>query len=96
MASLSLSIADRPPEDPAKSTDFHMGLIEILNSEARERHGWAGSEIKDYGKLGGIAFLQLVPAEKNFATIDDLRAFREMQRADRERDQQQPEQGVLC
>lgn len=95
MASLSLSVADRPPEDPALATEFHMGLIEILNTEARERHGWSGSAIKDYGKQGGIAFLQLVPGEKSFATIDDLRVFREEQRAARERNPE-PEQGALC
>lgn len=94
MSSTSLTVADRPPEDAGQVPGFYAGLLSLLNDEGRDRHGWAGSAIKDIGKSGGIVFLQIVPAE-GFATIDDLRAFREAQRKAREGQAPDPEQGRL-
>lgn len=94
MTAMSISIADRPPEDPGLAAAFYENLLNLVNAEGRDQHGWSGSTILDYGKISGTAFLQLAPGEA-FATIDDLRRFREVQRAAREQEIHKPKQGSL-
>lgn len=91
-----MSIADRAPEDPDQAAAFHTGLLDRLNAAARDWHGWAGSTIADFGKSGGITFLQVNPGEA-YATLEDLRAFREEQRRLKEQagNDNQTEQGRL-
>ncbi|MGG7535332.1 hypothetical protein [Rhizobium sp. 12,4] len=96
MSATSMSIADRPPADPDQASAFHAGLLDTINAAARDWHGWTGSTIADFGKSGGITFLQLNPGEA-FATLEDLRAFREEQRRRQEtaENDNQAEQGRL-
>lgn len=94
MSSLSLHVADKPPEDPAELTGFYTALLAILNADARERRGWTGSTIADLGTLDGYVFLEIRPGEA-FATIDELRAFRKRQIDEAKRAEEPPKQSRL-
>lgn len=96
MSSLSLTIADKPPEDPAELTGFYAALLAILNAEARDRHGWAGSAVADLGDLDGHVFMKIEPGEaKAFASIEDLRAFRKRQAEEARRAEAETKQARL-
>lgn len=97
MSSLSLTIADKPPEDPAELTGFYAALLAILNTEARDRHGWSGSVVADLGDLDGHVYMQIRPGEGDqpFATIEDLRAFRRQQAEEARRAEEPPQQARL-
>ncbi len=74
-----MAVADKIPDDPAANTAMHQGLLDILNAEAG-RVGWPGISFDLYSSSRGWAAITAVPGEKP-ATLEDLRAFRELQKA---------------
>lgn len=97
---LLIAMAEKAPIKPTEveGRAFHEGFISKLNDEAAVR-GWEGSTFHVYVRIPvddtSYISMTIAPAGR-FATLDDLRAFREAQRTQREHEEQQPEQGRLC
>lgn len=73
--------------DPSKSTEAHQAVIAGLVAEA-SAHGWAGAEFSFYGRDGatiaiGIREATAIGAGPAWPGIDELRKFREQQKAAR-------------
>ncbi|WFS02191.1 hypothetical protein [Rhizobium tumorigenes] len=82
---------------PEQNTSFHKQFLSDINAEAARR-GWDGSSVHVYLRMpvGDVPYVSITiaPGER-WADLDDLRAFREQQRAQRDLEMQQPEQGRM-
>jgi hypothetical protein len=96
-AAYLICIGDPAPADPAGVPGVIAALIDEGNAEAL-RLGWAGTTFGQFSSCDGYLQFSMVPGDAP-ATIDDLRRYREEQRAKRlEAETQaaaQPEQGSM-
>lgn len=89
-----MAVGDKIPDDPAANAAMHQGLLDILNAEAG-RVGWSGISFDLYTSTKGWAAITALPGEQP-ATLEDLRAFRELQEARLEAElESQHDQGRL-
>lgn len=82
---------------PEQNTVFHEQFLRDINAEGALR-GWAGSSIHVYLRMpvDDVPYVSMTIAPgEGWATLDDLRAFRAEQRAQRDLEMQQPEQGRM-
>jgi hypothetical protein len=91
-AALQICTAFQAPVDPsqAENTRFHEMFLSNLNGEA-ELRGWAGSAVCQYVRIDGYLSISIEPG-KGWASMKDLRDFRERQR---QAQREEPEQGRL-
>ncbi len=80
-------------DQPEANRAAHRDLLSRLNAEAA-RVGWAGSAIEFYRREDGYISISIVPGDRP-ATLDDVRAFRERQRAEVAAAPPEPEQKGL-
>lgn len=75
------------PADPARNTEFHAELIDLLLAGARDR-GWAGAEFCAYLRRNGCVSIGIKPGA-GWPGIDDLRTFRTQNPPEPESQEQQ-------
>lgn len=79
--------------DPGQNTKCHEQLLDDLNAEAL-RLRWNGTAIDFYHRHEGYVSIYVTPGNRP-ATLEDLRAFRQAQRAAEAAAQDRPQQGSL-
>jgi hypothetical protein len=91
-AALQICTAYKAPVEPspAENSRFHDMFLSSLNGEAASR-GWAGSAVCQYVRIDGYLSISIEPG-KGWASMEDLRDFRERQR---QAQREEPEQGRL-
>jgi hypothetical protein len=77
----SIHLACPPPVDPSRSTIVHGELIGDLIAGA-EAEGWQGAEFCDYERRPDMIAIGIRRGE-DWPGLDELRAFRERQKAER-------------
>ncbi|MBB3386012.1 MULTISPECIES: hypothetical protein [unclassified Rhizobium] len=89
---LQICTAFKAPVEPSpdENTCFHETFLSSLNAEAEAR-GWDGSAVCQYVRIDGYLSISIEPG-KGWASMKDLRAFRERQR---QAQREEPEQGRL-
>jgi hypothetical protein len=91
-SALQICTAYKAPVEPspAENSSFHEIFLSSLNAEA-ELRGWGGSAVCQYVRIDGYLSISIEPG-KGWATMKDLRDFRERQR---QAQREEPEQGRL-
>lgn len=89
-----IAVGGAAPQDPSDNTTFHDGLLTQLKADA-EQMGWAGMALCHYHREAGVVGLG-AGAGDGWPDLDDLRAFREAEKARAEQQEHQHQtQGVL-